>query len=93
MDREDMTGHALKRQQQRGIPALSIDLVVRFGRSEPTGSGASRYFLDKAGRRRLQAYAGSMAGLIESQMNVFAIVGADGALITVGHQHKRVRSR
>lgn len=89
----DISKHASARQQQRGIPALAIDLVMRFGCEEPAGGGAVKYSLNKEGWRRLQSYAGSIASRIAEHMDVFVVMSGDGKLITVGHRTERIRRR
>ncbi|MDR1853377.1 MAG: hypothetical protein LBR05_00525 [Azoarcus sp.] len=83
--------HATVRLQQRGISPLVVDLLRDFGKSVPAGDGASKLFFDKAARKKLKAYAGSIARFLEEHLNVYAVVAADDRLITVGHLYERVR--
>lgn len=87
----DMTHHASIRAQQRAIPPILIDLLLQFGKSEPAGDGATRVFFDKSACRRVQSYAGPLAGLLNEHLGVYAIVGPDSQIITAAHLTTRVR--
>lgn len=86
----DTTHHAATRMQQRSISPLMVDLLLEFGSSQPAGDGTSKLFFDKRSRRKLQHYVGSMANRLEEQMNIYAVVGHDQRIITVGHRYKRI---
>lgn len=84
--------HASLRSQQRAIPPLLIDLLVQFGASESAGDGTEKLFFDKAARRRIHAYAGPLAALLEEHLDVYAVVSSSRAsVITVGHRCERIR--
>lgn len=85
------THHATARIQQRGISPLVIDLLLQFGSSEPSGDGTSKFYFDKLARRKVKAYAGQLACFLDEHLDVYAVVGADTRLITVGHRHDRIR--
>lgn len=86
----NMTQHASKRAQQRGIPPILLNLLLDFGKSEPAGDGAAKIYFDKAARRRVKAYVGPLGRQIEQFLNVYAVVGADGRIITTAHLTERV---
>lgn len=86
-----MTRHAQQRTQQRAIPQLAVDLLLQFGRSEPAGDGATKYFFDKKSHRRVFAYAGSMSNVLEPHLDIYAVVSPDQRLITVAHRIERIR--
>ena len=90
MNIENASRHALVRAQQRSIPPLVIDLLLRFGQSERS-AGADKYFFDKAARRRLQAYAGSPASQLNDHLDAYAVVSNDDRLITVGYRSERIK--
>jgi len=85
------TKHATCRLQQRGISQMVVDLLLQFGRSVPLGSGTSKFFFDKYSRRKVKAYAGPLAGMLEEHLDVYAVVGPDTQVITVGHRLERIR--
>lgn len=86
-----VTQHAQARTQQRGIPALMIDLLEQFGAKEKAGDGAVMLFFDKAARRQLKAYVGPLAGPVEEYLDVYAVVSSDDEVITVGHRLEHIR--
>jgi len=85
-----LSRHASERSQQRAIPEMMIDLLLQFGSSESAGSGISKVFFDKTSRRRVKAYAGPLAGLLEQHLDVYAVVSSDMKIITVGHRTERI---
>ena len=86
-----LTRHAQVRSQQRAIPELVLDLLLQFGANENAGDGVSRMFFDKAARRRVHAYAGSLAPLLDEHLDLYAVVAPDSTVITVGHRLERIR--
>ncbi len=85
------TQHASTRIQQRNIAPFVIDLLMEFGASEPAGEGTTKLYFDKQSMRKVKAYVGPMAGMIEAHLDVYAVVAADTQLITVGHRYERIR--
>lgn len=85
-----MTRHAQRRCQQRGLSPIVIDLLLKFGSSEPAGAGTTRVFIDKAARRRVQAYAGPLTSKLSEHLDVYAVLGADGRVITAAHRTERI---
>lgn len=86
----NLTFHATTRQQQRSIPPLLLDLLFQFGRSESAGSGLSKLFFDKQARKRIAAYAGPLASMLNDHLNLYAVVGSDSRVVTVGHRLERI---
>lgn len=86
-----MTQHAAVRSQQRAISPMLVDLLMEFGANEPAGGGATKVFFDKAARRRVKAYAGPLAGLLNDHLDIYAVIGADNQVITTAHLMDRVR--
>lgn len=86
-----LTKHASIRQQQRGIPPIVIDLLLSYGTCEPAGKDATSYYFDKASRRKVLAYAGSLSRAIEGHLDCYAVVGANGQVITVAPRLKRFK--
>ena len=84
-----MSRHARVRAQQRAIPPLLLDLLLRFGRSERSGDGTQRYFFDKRARRSVQSYAGCLGQLLDEHLDVYAVVGEGDKIVTVGHRLDR----
>jgi hypothetical protein len=72
------THHARTRMQQRGIPAAAIEALLDYGRSTPAGRGCEVLFFDKA------------AGKGRRYRRTYAVLGRDGAVVTVGHRYRRI---
>lgn len=85
----ETTRHAATRAQQRAIPPLLLDLLLRFGRSERSGDGTERYFFDKRSRRAVQRYAGCLGQLLDQHLDVYAILSDCDKVVTVGHRLER----
>lgn len=85
------TKHGRIRQQQRGIPTLVVDLLINYGTVQRAGEAAASYFFDKASRRQVRAYAGSLLRSVEQYLDYYVIVGDDGRVITVAPRTKRFK--
>jgi len=85
-----LSEHASKRSQQRAIPPLVIDLLLKFGTSHSSGDGTSKLFFDKKSRRQVNAYAGPLARMFDEHLDLYAVVGADSTVITVAHRLERI---
>lgn len=83
--------HAAARLQQRAIPPLLVDLLLEFGASVPSGDGTSKYYFDKSAKRKVKAYAGPIARVLDEHLDVYAVVTEDAKVITVGHRYERIR--
>ena len=64
--------------QQRGIPPAAIEALLDYGRSAPARGGCEILFFDKAARK---------GGRFP---RAYAVLGRDGAVITVGHRFRRL---
>ena len=88
-----LTQHAKARSQQRGIPTIVIDLLLDFGATTQAPGGAEKIYFDKSSRKRLRAYAGPLASLLERHLNVYAVVNNEDRVITTGFRLGRIRHR
>lgn len=86
----NLTKHANVRSQQRAIPPMLIDLLLQFGSREKAGSGVLKVFFDKVDRRRVKAYAGQFSRMLDDHLDLYAVVGEDDHVITVGHRLQRI---
>lgn len=82
------TKHAKVRGQQRGIPELVVDLLLRFGRRHHDHAGAEIILFDRTSKKKLEAYAGGLIGKLNEHMDCYAVI-ADGKVITVGIRQRR----
>lgn len=88
----NMTKHAKKRQQQRGIPPIVVDLLLDYGTEvRAPGQQTTKCYFDKPARRRLRLYAGRLAPLFEEYLDYYVVIGADGSVITVAPLIKKVQ--
>jgi hypothetical protein len=87
----ELTRHAELRMQQRGIPRQAIDYVLAYGRASHDHHGARIVWLDKRSRARLGREEGRVVlRKLDKHLNAYAIVGMDGAVLTVGHRYQRI---
>lgn len=86
-----MTRHATARCQQRCIPPLFVDLLLRFGVTERAPGGAEKVYLDKAARKQIRSYAGPLAGQLEQHLNIYAVIADGRSVVTIGHRLGRIR--
>ena len=84
------TDHARTRMQQRGIRADAIEALLDYGRASPAGDGCELVFFDKAARARLFRDNPEAAREAERLCRTYAVLGRDGAVVTVGHRYRRV---
>lgn len=86
------TRHASIRVQQRRIPPLIVEWLVRYGSRQPAGDGASILYFDKDSRRRLARDVGSpVLDALQTMLDAYLIQGTDDAVITVGWRTQRVQ--
>lgn len=86
-----LTKHAKQRMQQRSIPPIIVDCLIRFGHSEPSGDGTRKYYFDKSSHRRFQKYAGQLSGILEQYLNVYVVLANDFTVVTVAPRCERIR--
>ena len=87
------TEHARTRMQQRGIPAAAVEALINSGESAPAGDGCELVFFDKAARTRLFRDDPAAAREAERLCRTYAVLGSDGAVVTVGHRYRRFPRR
>ena len=89
--RSDLSTHARRRMQQRGLSAAALDALLDFGRIARAGRGRELVFFDRKARERLARAKALAAGESTRVCNSYAIVGSDGTVVTVGHRFRRVQ--
>jgi hypothetical protein len=67
----------------------SFDLLMQFGSASRCG-GAERLMFDKSALKRMRRHLGGDRGLklIDRWLNVYAVIGDNGQLITAAHKHR-----
>ena len=87
-----LSGHARARMQQRGIDRDAIDSILDFGREHHDHHGSVIVMLDRAATRRLARSGGVEGARLDGLRGLYAVVGNDGSVVTVGHRIRRVRN-
>lgn len=88
----ELTRHAQARAQQRAIPAEILDLLLTFG-TEMRHRGADVLCFDRASRRRLETDvdAATLRRLGGRRLDVYAVLGDGGRVITLAHRTRRLK--
>jgi hypothetical protein len=87
----NLTHHAAKRMQQRGIPEQVLPLLLAFGKRAYDHRGACTIYLTKKGRERIAQQTGpAQFKHLESVLDVYAVVDVDDYVLTVGHRTQRI---
>lgn len=91
MNTVTVSPHARIRMQQRGIPEQVLPLLFRFGKMEYDHRGGKVVYLTRESRERIiRAIGKDMARRLEPSLNVYAVVGTCGYVVTVGHRTRRI---
>ena len=87
--------HAARRAQQRAIPAVVVDLLLDHGDRLATAGGAEIVRLSGRGREELadELAPETLRRHAATLRTAYAVVAADGTVITVGHRFRRVGRR
>ena len=86
-----ITHHAQARLQQRGIPPVVVERLLDFGRHTHDHRGGTIVFFDHRARSTLRRQMASDSyKRIESHLDTYAVLGADGMVVTVGHRTQRI---
>ena len=86
-----MTQHAQARMQQRGIRMQTLEFLLDHGSVAYDHRGAAVVYFDKKAKSRLQKTGGRQAyRAMEKQLNTYAVVARDGAVVTVGRRDRRI---
>ena len=82
-----LTEHARVRMQQRGISPAALDVLLAYGREAHDHRGCRIVRFDKRSRRRAARELGAaLLRRIERQLDAYAVIGPDDAIVTVGHR-------
>ena len=81
-----LSRHADKRAQQRGIDQVSVPLVLAYGKPEFDGRGGQRYLMTEKAMASLRRAVGKTPQ-VEALAGVYAVVSTeDPTVITLGHR-------
>lgn len=83
----ELTRHAQKRSQQRGLGADQAPVIAAFGDADHDGRGGIRYLMtDKAMTRLVRALGRNQC--IDGLAGAYVVISADdGKVITIGHRY------
>ena len=88
------TQHCHKRQQQRGISDVAVELLSKYGCTVRASKGASICYLDRSSRQEVHdELSFEIFRSIEHQLKCFLVVATDDPerIITTGHRYRRIR--
>ena len=95
MTNPTLTAHAKLRQQQRNIPPLITDWLIRYGKSTYLGSGRKVVFFTKAKIRHLEKSVGrEPVRRLADFLNCYLIIeNGSQIVITMGKRFLKTRFR
>jgi hypothetical protein len=76
--------------QQRGIRAQALEALLDYGRIAHVDRGRDIVYFDKKARARLAKSSAAAAREADRLSRTYAILGADGTVVTVGHRFRRI---
>jgi len=81
-----LSRHADKRAQQRGIDQNAVQLVLAYGEREFDGQGGQRYLMTEKAMASLRRAVGKTPQ-VEALAGVYAVMSTeDPTVITLGHR-------
>lgn len=84
----ELSDHAAKRCQQRGVDSDVIDALLTFGEIVPQ-RGAEKYFMNKSARERAERAMGHAEyARIADHLDTYLVIRGS-KIITVGHMTQR----
>lgn len=91
MSHLSLTHHAAKRLQQRGIPESILPLLIAYGEEEYDHQGTTLLYFNKRARQQIaKVLPQHQLKSLEHALNAYAVLGQDGAVVTVGHRTQRI---
>lgn len=84
------TRHSSIRSQQRGIPPLVVDLLIKFGCRQHDQSGAEILYFDRRARKRIESYVGGLIGRLNEHLDSYVVVDGE-QIITAGIRYKHIK--
>lgn len=87
----DCTNHARVRMQQRGISEDALDFLLDYGRPAHVQGGCVVVHMDRKAQRKAMRQCGrQVAKTLDRVSGLFAVLGRDGLVVTVGHRCRRI---
>jgi hypothetical protein len=90
-----LTAHARRRSAARAISPTVVAWLLDHGTRVHDGHGAELVRLDGRSRRAIRREVGrtAYAAVERTLATAYAVVAADGMVVTVGHRTSRIRTR
>ena len=86
-----LTRHAGIRVQQRGVNRDTLDCLLAYGRHEPDHKGCSVVTFDGKALKAIELFEPRVVSVqATDSQNLYAVVDADGVVVTAGHRFRRV---
>lgn len=86
-----LTHHAAKRLQQRGLPEQILPLLFDYGEEEYDHHGMRTIFFNKRARERIAKVMGSSAyKRLQGALDAYAVLDENDTVVTVGHRIHRI---
>ena len=85
------THHAEARMQQRGISQQAVDALMAYGEYRRHRGAEVCYFTRQSRSHMLKDMGKSAFLKLEKALDAYLVVSDDGAIITAGHRHHRLK--
>jgi len=90
-----LTNHAEKRCQQRALPYLVIDLIMKLGEEFHSNRGCKIKLLNS--RFSKSEFLSELEGIgLKKKLkwcNLYLVISADEWIITAGYRYKRIKNK
>jgi len=86
----ELSQHAVKRMQQRGIPQTAVDWLLQFGEKKRVAHGQAMFF-GKRGRRQMKRHLGKAFAQWDQLIANLYLIVEEQTVVTVGHRYKRIK--
>jgi len=86
----ELSQHAAKRMQQRGISHKVICWLEQFSEKKRVAHGQALFF-GKRGRFRMKQQLGRTYAKWDQMIASVYLVAEEQTIVTVGHRHKRIK--
>ncbi len=87
-----MTGHAMERARQRGIPPLIIHWLTQYGSRKRGANGAIICYFDRKSLRLLASDTGRIiVRRLSGLLDAYLVITGD-RILTVGHRYRRIKN-
>ena len=87
----NLTQHAAKRLQQRGIPENVLSLLLEYGKHEYDHRGKRTLYFDKRARQQVsKSVSGDELKQLGKVFGTYAVLDDNDCVVTVGHRTQRI---